>query len=529
MKNNRREVYIILIILIIAVISAFKSDVVEVNSKLKSTEISKVSSKISSFVSKNNNTSTVEIKTIKKADDKFHLNNYFNNDMVLQRGEPIKIWGDGLDGDEILVTIDKNKVITKVENGKWSVQFAPMEAGGPYEITFSSLQMTTTKTLKNVMIGDVWLCSGQSNMEMRLSRTVDFKVQIKQVSKYSKIRTINVPLVKSKKATQEISKTTWLCANSATLKDFISVGYNFAKELYDSPSGNVPIGIINSSVPSTSISFWLPGGELYNGMINPLNGIKIKGILWYQGCGDTKRWSEYPNDQKKLMNDWRKNLGYDNNLGFYYVQLTSFNQLGGKFNYVNFREIQRIILFDSSLGNFGMVVSMDRSNSIDSSNIHPPFKSEIGYRLSLLAREKTYGEKIESSGPQFNCVNYSDNKAVISFTHTGKKLIAFDIASSTYSEELDGFELAGVDGIFLPAKAKIIGSTVEVTTSEVLNPVYVRYCWHDWAATVLDEKQKLKLAGLDFCNCKYILYGLSDGTKPLPASQFTTAEINIKE
>jgi sialate O-acetylesterase len=430
------------------------------------------------------------------------LASIFTDYLVLQQQSKAPIWGWSTTGKTITVVTSWNSKKYEVRpdaSGKWKAVVETPSAGGPFTITISDGKPTT---LKNVLIGEVWLCAGQSNMEMPMK---GFKGQpiigsneaiLKSTNK--NIRVYTVPRSSQSSPQNNSKPSQWLEANPESISNFSATAYYFGKDLYELL--NVPIGLINVSYGGSPAESWMnesalaafpdikvPGKNdsvhvpnrtpttLYNGMLHPVTGYGIKGMTWYQGESNYDRPDQYETLFPAAVQQWRTewNAG---EFPFYYVQIAPYNyaqlppyNAGGKFNSAYLRDAQRKSL--SKISNSGMAVVMDIG---EENNIHPSHKKEGGQRLALLALAKTYGLKgFGFESPAYDTLVISGSIAEVKFKNAPNWL-------TSYGKELSQFEIAGKDKVFYPAKAVINRSSVMVTSPQVKEPVAVRYAFKDF-------------------------------------------------
>ena len=428
----------------------------------------------------------------------------FGSSMVLQRNKPIAIWGWADAGEKITVQFNKQVKKTKAgKDGSWKIELNQEPAGGPYQLIVAG---KNTITFEDVLVGEVWICSGQSNMEWSVKNSDSAKREIRE-SDYPMIRHIKVPRTIAATPAKDITGGVWQKADSTTTGDFTAVGYFFARKLFKQL--NVPIGLINTSWGGTMVETWtsreafekteefknlfatVPFADiqaaadkagkpvspnayptlLFNGMINPIIPFSIQGAIWYQGETNAGRAFQYRKAFPLMIRDWRQRFG-QGDFPFYFVQLASFNASNGTSakgsGWAELREAQTATL---SLPNTGMTVTMDIGETKD---IHPRNKQDVGARLAAIALNNIYGEKVEFSGPMYQSSTSDGNKIVVSFTHANNGLVIKD----KYGY-LKGFEIAGSDKKFYYAKADVKNNQVIVYSDSVANPVAVRYGWAD--------------------------------------------------
>jgi sialate O-acetylesterase len=383
--------------------------------------------------------------------------------MVLQQNSEIRLWGwaEPLEKVEIRTSWNGEVISTVTDShANWSIQVMTPEAGGPYEIKISGYNQIL---LKNVMIGEVWVCSGQSNMQWPLSGGVNRGEEEIPSANLPDIRLFQV-VRKSSEAEQIDLQGKWQVCRPETAKDFSAVGYFFAKQLQQNLK--IPVGIINSSWGGTPAEAWIPAkyfiakdslheaseklepqpwgpqkpAFVYNTMIHPLRNIQIAGVIWYQGEANVINANYYDHVFSQLIASWRDI--WKQELPFYYVQIAPF-AYGQPEEGVLVREAQRRVL--QKVGNTGMVVISDIA---DLEDIHPKEKLEVGNRLARMVLKKHYkalDELVES--PMLSGIEIQKNKVYVEFDHCE------GLYFEPNSESL--FELAGADGIFFPARARI--------------------------------------------------------------------------
>jgi len=419
----------------------------------------------------------------------------FGDHMVLQRDRNISVWGEGDPQATVEVTIASQHVTVSVgTNGTWQASLKPMPAGGPYRLTAAAGD--TTVTIQDVLYGDVWLCSGQSNMQMPVKETLPAE-QAMAVAKHARIRLGTV--AKGWNATQQTSADIkWQVGTPAAAGNFSAVGYYFASELLQDPTlAKVPIGVIDSSVGGTMCEAWIPQtalagcdpailhdsmfgikpAMLYNAMIAPLGHSPIKGVIWYQGEGNASHPETYPWLLSTLIAQWR--LQFDSpDLPFAIVQLPDFSSPGDSYHWPWQREAQAQVA--RAIPHTSLVVGIETT---DGNNLHPKQKREIGRRAALLVRRDVYQEKIVGSGPTFKAARVDETNIWVTFDTAGSPL-----ASRLTNQEVRGFAVAGEDGIYHFASARIDGDRVSVHCAEVPAPKTVRYAWASVPnATLINE------------------------------------------
>ncbi len=410
--------------------------------------------------------------------------------MVLQQGQKAPIWGWADPGEPVLVAFAGKKVqATADQQGKWMVEVGTPKAGGPYEMTVATGKNKIV--VKDILVGEVWLASGQSNMQWSVNRAANPQEEI-AAAKYPKIRLFTVGRMVSDKPRDDCNGS-WSECNPTSVAGFSAVAYFFGRELHKELE--VPVGLINSSWGGTICEAWtsrqgLEGEEdfepilqraadfkpnnpnqasaLYNGMIHPIVPFAIRGAIWYQGESNAGRAWQYKRLFPAMIRDWRR-IWDQGDFPFLFVQLAPFRY--GKADPRNLPETWEAQLQTLSLPNTGMAVTTDIGNIKD---IHPKNKQDVGKRLALWALANTYGKKdLAYSGPLYDGFAVEGDKIRVKFHHA-EGLVA-------KGGELTHFTIAGEDEKFVPAEAAIDGQTVVVSSPEVKRPVAVRFGWTDTA------------------------------------------------
>lgn len=439
------------------------------------------------------------VLSIEQVGAKVKLPAFFTDHMVFQQQTKAAIWGWAVEGKTVTVSTSWNNKTYKTttdQKGKWKVLVATPAFGGPYEITISDGE---SMVLKDILIGEVWLCSGQSNMEMPLAgwgKINNFEEEI-NAANFPKIRLLQVVHQTSKWPAEDVKVTNngWMACDPTTVASFSATAYFFARTIFQKTG--VPIGLIHSSWGGTVAEAWTsaetlkndddfkeevniiqkspdPSAQLnmnkptvlYNAMINPFIQYAIKGVIWYQGESNAARANQYRKLFPSLINDWRTkfNIG---NFPFYFVQLANYKapaETPVASDWAELRDAQKGAL---KLPNTGMAVTIDIGNEKD---IHPKNKQDVGKRLALIALAKTYKQQIAFSGPVFRNMQIDHNQLILNFDAAQSGLIA-------KNGELKGFAIAGADQHFYWAKAIIVGHKVIVSSDAVAHPVAVRYAW----------------------------------------------------
>lgn len=407
----------------------------------------------------------------------------FGSHMVLQRDKPVIVWGTADAGAEVTIALGDRSSSTKADKaGHWSLTLDPLPAGGPFALSVSA--NGSIATLDDVLIGDVFLCSGQSNMQYALGEAADFAAVV--ATPLPKLRLGKVGL-NSAAEPKDRFNLQWQAASPAAAKDFSSVAYFMAHELYrqDSKLADVPIGMLEDCMGATVIESWLPKSALagfdtntlamsmfgigpsalYNGMIAPLGRLSLAGVVWYQGEGNAGEPVRYAQYLPLLISSWREQLAQPE-LPFLIVQLPDYAPDWGGVYWQWVRESQAKSA--SAASHTGYVMAI---NTNDGWDLHPQGKHEIGRRLAMLARKVVYREPVSGRSPSFKS-SAADGQSI---------RVTFDVDGSTLTsgtKPVEGFLLAGDDGIYRAATAVIEGSdTVVVTSSAVSQPKTVRYAW----------------------------------------------------
>ena len=415
----------------------------------------------------------------------------FTDNMLLQRNAVVRVWGWADAGEAVSAAMAGTTVATKADDkGQWALELPAIKSGENLELT---VQGNNTVTLKNLVVGDLWVCSGQSNMAMVLKPCLGAAEDI-GAADLPKIRHLKIKNVKSGQPESDAQTAgPWQVCTPASAPGFTAVGFYFAREI--SQKTGVPIGIIDSNWGGTRIEPWTPGEEpaaadakpdrsgLYNAMIHPLVKLPIKGALWYQGEANGGEGETYYDKMRALIGGWRKQWG-QGDFPFYYVQLANYqapsaDPAGGN-GWAKLREAQTKAL---SIPNTGMAVIIDTVPLAQSGNIHPVNKSDVGLRLARWALARDYGAKeLEVSGPLFKALMIEGDKARVAFDHTGSGLMLGQkdgrgAVVETKGDKLKRIAIAGADRKWCWAEAVIDNNTLIVSSPEVKQPVAVRYAF----------------------------------------------------
>ncbi|MEA4984081.1 hypothetical protein SDC9_31307 [bioreactor metagenome] len=431
--------------------------------------------------------------------------NIFSDNMVLQQNSEVKLWGQGEPGSTVNFKtgwIEKSLSVQVDINGTWEANIKTPGAGGPHMISISS--GNDIITLNNILIGEVWICAGQSNMSMPVKGfqsqpILDSQDAIVESNSYPEIRMFTAE--RSISSIPEFNvKGNWQCASINTTGSFSAVGYFYALELYKTLQ--VPIGIINLSWGGSNAQAWMsldllktfPEIEisainmkskspqriptaLFNAMFYPISRYNVKGIIWYQGENNIVDYDLYSKIFPAMVNEWRKYLNQED-IPFYYVQIAPYKYSGSRNRESAFlREVQ----FRSQyiIPNSGMVTTGDIG---EEELIHASNKRMISKRLSYYALKKNYGfNNLSCSSPIYRKMEITGNKITITFDFADGGLVIKGNPENT-------FEIAGKDGIFYPAKAKVhqqYGDKIEIWSEQVSQPENVRYCFKNYFSSTI--------------------------------------------
>lgn len=457
------------------------------------------------------------------------LSQLYSDNMVLQREEEIVLSGIANAGDVVTVTIgrQKKKAITS-SNGKWSVVLDPLQTGNPYTLTISTSKKKYV--FNNVLAGEVWLCSGQSNMAFMVKEGAEKREQLAKASSKPQIRFFDmkprwltnseewdVSALDSLNRLQYYKETKWQECNEQTAANVSAIAYEFGMMLSDSL--HVPVGLIINAIGGSACESWIDRKTLefsypdilyswkendriqpwvreraslnvkqssnklqrhpyepcylFEAGIAPLAKYPVKGVIWYQGESNAHNIEVHEILFPLLVESWRKN--WNKELPFYYVQLSSLNRP----SWTWFRDSQRRMLKDIRC--VGMAVSSDCG---DSTNVHPTRKKEVGDRLARLALHDTYGKTLTPSGPLFRSVEFTNGAAFVTFDFN-------EGMHSSDGESLKTFEIAEHEGVFFSAMAEVVDGRIKVWSKEVKNPRFVRYGWQPFTRANLVNKEGL--------------------------------------
>jgi len=494
------------------------------------------------------------------------LNGIFTENMVLQRDADLPIYGTAAEGEKVTVALNGQQAETRAKDGKWKVHLKPMQAGGPFTMT---VRGNNTLEFKNILLGDIWLCTGQSNMDPLGGFKRDHQEMYKDIpgEKIPNIRYFKVKIGCADEPSSEVVAAaaanepywpafgeTWRESDPGASLAIAAVGYFFARKLESEVQ--VPIGIISVQRGATMAECWMspaslrsrpefaeilenyqkslttqPAAEekyqrdladwrerrkagdktlgkapwqpmgpanymrpsaLYHGMIAPLHAFRIKGILWYQGEGNSGKAMQYRTLFPALITSWREAWG-QGDFPFLFVQLAAYqkiNALPDDADWEYLREAQTMAL---AVPNTGMAVAIESGMQ---DNIHPAYKQAVGDRLALAALKVAYGRNGVASGPTYQRAKFVAQQAIVEFGDVGGGLCAreldLDMGKIHLSaSELRGFAVCGADKCFKWANAEIVGNTVVCSSAEVVAPVAVRYAWANFPLCNLFNKDGL--------------------------------------
>ena len=409
------------------------------------------------------------------------LPSVFGSNMVLQSDVPVPVWGWADPGEEVTVRFGSTKKTVKADDqGNWRVTLKKLKASRKRGKQMEIKGKNSSIVFQNILIGDVWVGSGQSNMEWPVRATRKGGEMIRS-AKYPAIRLFLIPKVQ-KGAPDKTVNASWQICTPATVTNFSAVLYYFGLKLQTDLK--VPMGLIASSWGGSRIEPWTvnagsqAGGGMYNGMIAPIVPYAIKGAIWYQGESNVGNGLGYHDLKKNLVEGWRR--VWKQELPFYYVQIAPWSGYGGG-QLPGLWEGQTKSL---AIPDTGMAVITDLVDNVG--DIHPQMKLEVGRRLALWALARTYGKKkVVFSGPLYKSMEVEGKRIRIHFAHTAGKLGSRD------GKALREFQIAGIDGQFVAATAVIDKETVLVSAAGVESPTQVRFGWHKLANPNLINKAML--------------------------------------
>lgn len=452
----------------------------------------------------------------------------WSDEALIQRGKPSPISGTAAAGQHVSVTFQKGSVeVVADKSGHWEAQIpAVAEAGGPFVLTIRCADETLN--FKNILVGDVWLCSGQSNMEFPLIGSSNGKEEVEQAD-VSKVRLLHIGRNAALEPQDKVQES-WQACTPENAAKFSAVAYFFGKELAEKT--DIPIGLIEAAwggkpghvfmsrqavasnpVTAPIIKAWDDGakqmneespkknqakpeeegtataspyapGALWNGMIHPITKFPIRGVIWYQGEANAAYAAQYRELLPALIGDWRKEWK-QGAFPFYIVQLINFrppSDVPGDSKIAELREAQYLA---SRMPGNGLAVTIDTG---DQNRIHSRNKKTVGERLALLALHRSYGMDVGDSGPMYQGMEIKGNEVIVHFDN------AEGLYIKDSGQDVVGFSVAGADKIFHWATGRIEGETVKLSCPEVAVPVAVRYAWADNPSVNLYNKENLPAA-----------------------------------
>ncbi|CAA6689451.1 Sialic acid-specific 9-O-acetylesterase [Lentimonas sp. CC19] len=467
------------------------------------------------------------------------LPHIFGDHMVLQRDQVNLVWGKADALESIIVTIAEQSHTTVADlDGRWSVELEPLLAGGPYELKVAGEH--TAKNYKDVLVGEVWICSGQSNMKWPLSRSNHGELYALSANQ-PELRLITVPTV-GRATAQDDFGGAWAVSSPGVASDFSAIGYYYGLRLQQTLG--VPVGLIDCSWGGSTAETWIPRDRLeasgdyadlieraeakvsaysdaiheerlaqhrawvaagrpdpkvpwvndprtgnhrpanaYNGMLHPIQGYGMRGVIWYQGESNSGRGYQYRDLFPLVIQTWRDLWG-QGDFPFYWVQLADFKEevtMPSESYWAELREAQTMAL---ALPNTGQVVIIDQGEGKD---IHPRNKLTVANRLARIALARDYEYEVAYQNPRYASMLPDAEGLMVSFKNTSVEgLRAYD------TQEVAGFTIAGADRVFVPAHATVIGThQVKVWSDRVTDPVAVRYAWADNPVANLQDRNGL--------------------------------------
>lgn len=472
------------------------------------------------------------------AEAELHLPSIFGDHMVLQRDHENPIWGQAIPGSNVSVTFGGHTLQTKADkNGKWMLKLKPMQ-GSSHALNLTIKSEDDSITFSNIVIGEVWVCSGQSNMQWPVNQVYDSDLESMSAN-YPNIRIISVPQIGTQE-NQDDFNGQWDICTPDTVGQFSAVGYFFGRQLHQTLG--VPIGLVDNAWGGSSAEAWvdrdvleaderfeaviaewekteatfdfdkamaawkekaaeakeagkpaprsprnvLAGqhrpGNLWAGVLNPIIGYGIRGTIWYQGESNAGRAYQYDDLFGLMITEWRKAWG-QGDFPFYWVQLADFRDEvsePGDSDWAELREAQSNTL---ALPNTGQAVIYDVGEGRD---IHPRDKLTVAKRLARIALSRDYGIKVPYLSPSFRDMKIEGNKAILTFQDVGTTLYTFDV------REARGFAVAGEDKKWHFATGSLVGKDQIIVSSDaVANPVAVRYAWANNPAANLMSREGL--------------------------------------
>jgi len=430
------------------------------------------------------------------------LSNVLTDNMVLQRNSEVKIWGKASAGQILTINTSWNKVKTSAtadDKGNWVAKVTTTEAGGPYIITVSTGKELVK--LSNILLGEVWLCSGQSNMDMPIRGYNDQPIYgsndllVEADNDNIRLFTVNYATSETPIDTLRGKYGKWKVASAESVSEFSATAYLYAKQLQQKLK--VPVGVITSAWGGSPVEAWMAKDNiapftdalkqstdpklakqyratfLYNGMISPLLNFKIKGAIWYQGEANVRNAYDYAELLAAMVKNWRTDFA-QGNFPFYFVEIAPYF-------YSDSKSTSSALLREAQLKAQLLIPNSGMASTIDigeEKGIHPGEKLTVGKRLAYWAFSETYGIKgVNCKSPTYKSITVKDTVAVIEFNNVLNGLF-------TYGKTVESFEIAGADKVYYPAKMWTNRKNqVLVTAPQVKVPVSVRYGFCNFPTT----------------------------------------------
>lgn len=439
--------------------------------------------------------------------------------MVLQRDEPAPVWGKAKPAEKITVTFAGQTKTTRAgSKGRWRVDLDPLAAGGPHELVIAG---KNTITIRDVLVGEVWICSGQSNMQWSVRQSAHPQREI-DAANHPKLRLLQVPRG-TEPTPQDDFEGAWVACSPKTVANFSAVAYHFGRRLHEAL--DVPVGLIHTSYGGTPAEAWMDTatlkktkalkplrlrweravaaaskqgragdrtvfsphrpGNLWHAMVLPLAPYRIRGVIWYQGESNAGRAVQYRTLFPTMIEAWRRHWD-QGDFPFYFVQLANWRALPetpGPSAWAELREAQALTL--RKVPNTGMALAIDIGEAND---IHPKNKQDVGKRLAALALTRDYATPVPVTGPRFKSWKPGKN---------GSAVLSFDHATGLQTDDDDpprAFAIAGRDKVFHWATARVDGEQIILTCPAVKKPVAIRYAWSDNPGVNLTNGDELPLA-----------------------------------
>ena len=442
------------------------------------------------------------------------LPKFFSDHMVLQQNADFPVWGVAEPNQTLVVRFNGSEVkATANASGNFSAYIKTPAAGGPYRLEVSDQGNTIGVILDDVMVGEVWLCAGQSNMSWPVEKSADAAAEILSANNYNQIRLYTVEAHAADEPLEDVAKANpWAICSANNVKNFSAVAFFFGRDLAKTLKGT-PIGLINASWGGTRCEAWcsrdslntvdelgplldywaeIKGpndrnrpGTLFNGMISPLARYPLRGVVLYQGEGNVGRGKQYATLLPTLIADWRQKFG-NSKLPFYYAQLAPHR-------YSDYPIEALPELWDAQLKTAKTVAHVAMATTMDLGNItdlHPKNKQDVGKRLAMLALTDTYLSKLAMTavnGPLYESMKIDENVIRVYFGCSGDGL-----KNLSESKTIETFLICGSDEVFYPATVKQIGQNwVDIFSPKVPSPASVRYCWNDTAMSLLGNSDGL--------------------------------------